>query len=192
MKWAIDPNHSSVTFSIRHLMSRVRGEMKITEGWIATDGDDLRRARVEVTLDAATINTGVAMRDNHLRSADGHFDVEHYPTITFTSTKIEGSDPSNFTVIGALTIHGVTKSVGLRSSFSGQGKDAYGKQRVAFSAETAINRKDYNLTWNQAVESGGLVLSDDVKIQIDVEAVAAETPVAARDDIEAEAVLEAR
>jgi polyisoprenoid-binding protein YceI len=190
MKWAIDPNHSSVTFSIRHLMSKVRGEMKIKEGWIETQGDDPGRARVEVVLDAASINTGIEMRDNHLRSADGHFDVANYPTVTFKSKRVEGNDRSNFKVYGDLTIHGVTKEAALTASFSGHGKDAYGKERVGFSAETKVNRHDFNLTWNQTVETGGLVLGDDVKIEIDVEAIAAEVPVEAREDIEAEALLE--
>lgn len=191
MKWVIDPNHSSVTFTIRHLMSRVRGEMKIKEGWIETNGDDFRKAKVEVILDPATINTGLEMRDNHLRSADGHFDVVNYPTITFTSTRVEGTDPSGFKVVGDLTIHGVVKPVTLKASFGGQGKDAYGKDRVGFAAETRINRKDFNLTWNQAVETGGFVLGDDVRIDIDVEAVAAQAPAEAQQEIEAEAILEA-
>ena len=192
MKWAIDPSHSSVTFSIRHLMSKVRGEMKVKEAWIETDGDDLSKARVEVVLDPATINTGIEMRDNHLRSADGHFDVANYPTITFKSKRVEGKDRSNFKVIGDLTIHGITKEVVLIASFSGRGKDAYGKERVGFSAETKVNRHDFNLTWNQTVETGGLVLGDDVKIEIDVEAVAAEVPAEATQEIEAEAALESR
>lgn len=190
MKWAIDPSHSSVTFSIRHLMSKVRGEMKVKEGWIENKGEDLSKARVDVVLDAATINTGIEMRDNHLRSADGHFDVANYPTVTFKSKRIEGKDRSNFKVIGDLTIHGVTKDVVLNASFSGRGKDAYGKERVGFSADTKVNRHDFNLTWNQTVETGGLVLGDDVRIEIDLEAVAAEVSAEAREEIEAEALLE--
>ena len=191
MKWAIDPNHSSVTFTIRHLMSRVRGEMKVKEGWIETSGDDLSKAKVEVVLDPATINTGVDLRDNHLRSADGHFDVANYPTITFASKRVEGKDRSTFKVTGDVTVHGVTREVTLDASFSGQGKDASGKDRVGFSAEGKVNRKDFNLTWNQAVETGGFVLGDDVRLDIDVEAVAAEAPAEARQEIEAEAMLEA-
>src|SRR5437773_8259549 len=140
MKWAIDAYHSSVAFTIRHMMSRVRGEMKITEGWIDAEGDNLSQARVEVVLDAATINTGVEMRDNHLRSADGHFDVANYPTITFTSKRIEGKDPSNFKVIGDVTIHGITKEVVLDASFNGEGKDPWGNRRVSFDAQTTLNR----------------------------------------------------
>src|SRR5205085_11932828 len=148
MKWAIDPNHSTITFTIRHMMTKVRGEMKIKEGWIDSDHDDLSKAGVEVILDAATINTGVEMRDNHLRSADGNFDVANYPTITFKSKRVEGKDRSTFKVVGDLTIHGVTREVLLNAGFTGEGTDPWGKRRVGFAAETKLNRKDFNLTWN--------------------------------------------
>jgi len=192
MKWAIDPSHSTITFTIRHMMSKVRGEMNIKEGWIDADQEDLSKAGVDVVLDAATINTGVEARDNHLRSADGHFDVANYPTISFKSKRIEGTDPSNFKVIGDVTIHGITKEVALTSSFNGEGKDPWGNRRVGFSAETKLNRKDFNLTWNQALEAGGFLLGDDVKLEIDVEAVPAKAPAEAKAEIEAEAALEAR
>src|SRR5947207_15762763 len=126
MKWAIDAYHSSVAFTIRHMMSRVRGEMKITEGWIDADGVNLSQARVEVVLDAATIDTGVEARDNHLRSADGHFDVASFPTVTFKSTRVAGKDPSNFKVTGDLTIHGVAREVTLNASYTGEGTDPWG------------------------------------------------------------------
>src|SRR3979411_1040632 len=109
MKWAIDASHSSVTLTLRHMMSKVRGQMKVKEGWIEVDNDNLSTAKVEVVLDAASIDTGVEMRDNHLRSADGHFDVANYPTITFTSKRIEGNNPSTNKLIGDVTIHGITK-----------------------------------------------------------------------------------
>ena len=191
MKWAIDPSHSTVTFTIRHMMTKVRGEMQIKNGWIEADNDELSKARVDVVLDAATINTGVEARDNHLRSADGHFDVANYPTIIFTSKRIEGKDPSNFKVIGDLTIHGVTKEVALSASFNGEGKDPWGNRRSGFSAETKLNRKDFNLTWNQALEAGGFLLGDDVKLDIDVEALPAQTPAEAEAEIEAEIEAEA-
>jgi polyisoprenoid-binding protein YceI len=192
MKWAIDPSHSSVTFTIRHMMSKVRGEMKVKEGWIETADDDLSKAKVEVVLDANSIDTGVEPRDNHLRSADGHFDVANYPTITFKSKRIEGKDRSNFKVIGDLTIHGVTKEIVLNASFTGEGIDPWGNRRVGFSAETRLNRKDFNLTWNQALEAGGFLLGDDVKVEIDVEAVAAQTPSEAKADVDAVAAAESR
>jgi polyisoprenoid-binding protein YceI len=192
MKWAIDAYHSSVTFSIRHMMSKVRGQMKVKEGWIEVDNDDLNTAKVEVVLDAATIDTGVEMRDNHLRSADGHFDVANYPTITFKSKRVEGKDPSNFKVIGDLTIHGITKEVTLNASFNGEGKDPWGNRRVSVSAEAKVNRKDFDLTWNQALEAGGFILGDDVKIEIDLEAIPAQTPAEAKEKIDAEAAVESR
>jgi polyisoprenoid-binding protein YceI len=192
MKWAIDPSHSSVAFTIRHMMSKVRGEMKVKEGWIDSDHDDPSKASVAVVLDASTINTGVAMRDNHLRSADGNFDVANYPTITFTSKRIEGNDRSNFRVIGDVTIHGITKEVALNASFSGEAKDPWGNRRVGFAAETKLNRKDFNLTWNQTLEAGGFLLGDDVKLDIDIEAVPAPTPDTAKAEIDAEAAIEAR
>ena len=192
MKWAIDPSHSTVTFTIRHMMTKVRGEMQVKDGWIDADNDELSKARVEVVLDAATINTGVEARDNHLRSADGHFDVANYPTITFKSKRIEGKDPSNFRVIGDVTIHGITKEVALSASFNGEGKDPWGNRRSGFSAETKLNRKDFNLTWNQALEAGGFLLGDDVNLDIDVEALPAQTAAEAEAEIDAEAAVEAR
>ena len=192
MKWAIDPSHSTVTFTIRHMMTKVRGEMQVKNGWIDADNDELSKARVEVVLDAATINTGVEARDNHLRSADGHFDVANYPTITFKSKRIECKDLSNFRVIGDVTIHGITKEVALSASFNGEGKDPWGNRRSGFSAETKLNRKDFNLTWNQALEAGGFLLGDDVKLDIDVEALPAQTAAEAEAEIDAEAAVEAR
>jgi polyisoprenoid-binding protein YceI len=192
LKWAVDVYHSSVTFTIRHMMSKVRGQMKIKEGWLEVDNDNLSTAKVDVVLDAATIDTGVEMRDNHLRSADGHFDVANYPTITFKSKRVEGTDPSNFKVIGDITIHGKAKEITLNASFNGEGKDPQGNRRVSFEAETKLNRKDYDLTWNQGLEAGGFILGDEVKLEIGVEAVPAPTPAEAQKEIEAEAAIESR
>jgi polyisoprenoid-binding protein YceI len=174
------------------MMSKVRGQMKIKEGYIEVDKDNLSTAKVEVVLDAASIDTGVETRDNHLRSADGHFDVANYPAITFTSKRIEGKNPENFKVIGDVTIHGVTKEITLDASFNGEGKDPWGNRRVSFDAETKLNRKDYDLTWNQALEAGGFILGDEVKLEIGVEAVPAPTPAEAQKEIEAEVALESR
>ena len=192
MKWEFDVYHSSVTFTIRHMMSKVRGQMNIKQGWLEVDNDNLSTAKVDVVLDAASIDTGVEMRDNHLRSADGHFDVANYPTISFKSKRIEGTDRSNFKVIGDLTIHGVTKEVALSASFNGEGKDPRGNRRVSFEAETKLNRKDYDLTWNQALEAGGFILGDEVKLEIGLEAVPAPTPAEAEKEIESEVALESR
>ena len=192
MKWEFDVYHSSVTFTIRHMMSKVRGQMQIKEGWIEVDNDNLSTARVEVVLDAASIDTGVEMRDNHLRSADGHFDVANYPTITFKSKRVEGKDLANFKVIGDLTIHGKSREVALDASFNGEGKDPRGSRRLSFEAQTKLNRKDYDLTWNQALEAGGFILGDEVKLEIGVEAVPAPTPAEAEKEIEAEVAFESR
>src|ERR1700736_6719504 len=192
MKWEFDVYHSSVTFTIRHMMSKVRGQLRIKEGWIEVDKDKLSTARVEVVLDAASIDTGVEMRDNHLRSADGHFDVANYPTITFKSKRVEGKDLANFKVIGDLTIHGKTREVALDASFNGEGKDPRGNRRVSFERQPKLNRKDYDLTWNQALEAGGFILGDEVKLEIGVEAVPAPTPAEAEKEIEAEIAVESR
>jgi polyisoprenoid-binding protein YceI len=174
------------------MMSKVRGQMKIKEGWLEVDNDNLSTAKVDVVLDAASIDTGVEARDNHLRSADGHFDVANYSTITFKSKRVEGKDPSNFKLIGDVTIHGITREVALNASFNGEGKDPWGNRRVSFDAETKLNRKDFNLTWNQGLEAGGFILGDEVKLEIGVEAVPAPTPAEAQKEIEAEAALESR
>jgi len=192
MKWEIDSFHSSVTFTIRHMMSKVRGQMRIKEGWLEGDTEHPTDSRIEVVLDPATIDTGVEARDNHLRSADGHFDVANYPTIAFKSTRVEGTDPSSFQVIGDLTIHGLTKQVTLNAAYNGEGKDPWGNRRLSFSAETKLNRKDYNLTWNQALEAGGFMLGDDVRVDIDLEAVPAKTPAEAAAEIQGEVLIESR
>src|ERR1700738_4898943 len=192
MKWEVDVYHSSVTCTIRHMMSKVRGQMRIKEGWIEVDDDNLSTARVEVVLAAGSIDPGVEMRDNHLRSADGHFDVANYPTITFKSKRVEGKDPANFKVIGDLMIHGKTREVALDASFNGEGKDPRGSRRVSFEAQTKLNRKDYDPPWNQALEAGGFILGDEVKLEIGVEAVPAPPPAEAEKEIEAEAAFESR
>lgn len=191
-KWAIDPYHSMAYFQIRHMMSKVRGQMQIKEGWIEEQGQDLSTARVEVVLDPNTINTGVEMRDNHLRSPDGHFDVQRFPQITFTSKRIEGTDPTDFKIVGDLTIRGKSKEVVLNASFGGEGKGTRGERRASFSAETKINRKDFDLTWNQVLESGSLVLGDDVKLELEIEAIPAATEQEAASTTAAGAAAETR
>jgi polyisoprenoid-binding protein YceI len=191
VKWAIDPMHSIANFSIRHMMSKVRGTVSVKEGWIEADEkQDPSSAKVEVVLDTATINTGVAPRDADLRSPN-FFEVEKNPTITFRSKRIEGSDPKRFVVIGDLNMHGVTKEIRLDSSFGGEAKDPWGNRRLSFSAKTRLNRKDYGLTWNAALESGGFLVGDDVDIEIEVEAIPGEKPEEAEARIEAAAKAEA-
>jgi polyisoprenoid-binding protein YceI len=165
MKWAIDTTHSSVTFTIRQLMSKVRGEMKIKEGWIETENEDFSRGSVEVALDAATVA---------ITAPPVTFTLADYPGISYKSRRVEAKDPSDIKVIGDLTIHGITREVPLSAAFNGEATDSMGNRRIGFSAEGTLSRKDFNLTWNQALEAGGFILGDDVKLDIDVEAVPAE------------------
>ena len=167
--WNIDTAHSSAQFSVRHMMvATVRGEFTSTKGTVRWDGKNLATAVVEATIDAATIGTREPKRDAHLRSAD-FFDVERYPTLTFKSAKVEPIGPGKLRMTGDLTIRGVTRSV----VFDVEGpteaiKDNRGNQRVGASATATINRKDFGLTWNAALETGGVVVSDEVKIILDV------------------------
>jgi len=191
VKWAIDPMHSIANFSIRHMMSKVRGTVSVKEGWIDADEKQApSSAKVEVVLDTATINTGVAPRDADLRSPN-FFEVEKNPTITFRSKRVEGNDPKHFVVVGDLSMHGVTKEVRLDSSFGGEMKDPWGNRRLSFSATTRLNRKDFGLNWNAALESGGFLVGDDVDVNIEVEAIPGEKPEEAEARIEAAAKAEA-
>jgi polyisoprenoid-binding protein YceI len=168
--WKIDPTHSHAEFAVRHLMiSTVKGRFGIVNGTIALDEGDLTKSEVDVTIDVNSIDTHEAQRDTHLKSAD-FFDVEHFPAITFKSTRIAG-DASAFKVTGDLTIHGVTREVTLEAVSEGRGKDPWGGERAGFSAHTRIKRSDFGLTWNQLLEAGGFAVGDEVKIALDVEAV---------------------
>ena len=168
--WQIDPTHSLVEFSVRHMMvATVKGRFTQLRGTITDIADDPALSSVEVVVDAASISTGDANRDGHLRSAD-FFDVEQYPTITFTSRRIQGSR-DEFTLTGDLTMHGVTREVTLDVTLNGVGTNPYGKTIAGFSAETKINRKDWGLNWNVGLEAGGVLVSDQLKISIELEAV---------------------
>lgn len=168
--WTIDASHSAAEFSVRHAgISKVRGTVAITEG-VVTVGADLASSSVTATLDPATISTRDDNRDGHLKSAD-FFDVETYPSWTFTSTSIEARG-DDYVVVGDLTIHGVTHQVELETEFNGAATDPFGSSRLGFSAKTEISRKDYGLTWNAALETGGVLVGDKVKISLEVEAVA--------------------
>lgn len=168
--YALDPAHSSVEFTVRHLMiSKVRGRFAAFQGSIElAPGSDVPRS-IAVSIDADSIDTREDQRDNHLRSAD-FFDVEQYPKLTFESTRIEGT-AGDLRVTGNLTMHGVTKEVTLKAEFEGRGSDPWGGQRVAYSAQTTVNRKDFGLTYNQALETGGVMVSDEVRIELNVQAV---------------------
>jgi polyisoprenoid-binding protein YceI len=168
--WNFDLTHSSINFWVRHLMvSKVHGRFKAWSGTLAFDAQDPASSRVEVQIDAPSIFTEEAKRDDHLRSAD-FLDVEKYPHIVFKSASVQRTD-DGFTVNGNLTIHGVTKPVALAVEYAGRVKDPWGGERIGFSARTSINRKDFGLTWNVMLEAGGVTVADKVEIAIEVEAV---------------------
>ncbi|CAN5829814.1 YceI family protein [soil metagenome] len=167
--WKIDPTHSSVEFAVRHLMiTTVRGRFTGIQGTVVDDGSDPAKSAVEVVIDPATIDTREPQRDAHLRSAD-FFDVEKFPTLTFRSTGLDGRAGERFKLSGELTIHGVTRPVVLDVESEGQVKDAWGGLRSGFTATTRIKRSEFGLTWNQLLEAGGVTVSDDVKISLDVQ-----------------------
>lgn len=167
--WAVDASHSEASFSVRHAgIAKVRGTVAITEGTIVV-GADLTVSSVTATLDATSIDTRDANRDGHLKSAD-FFDVENHPAWTFTSTSVE-ADGEDYTVTGELTIHGVTRTVALKTEFNGTATDPFGNARAGFSASTDISRKDFDLTWNAALETGGVLVGDKVTITIEVSAI---------------------
>jgi polyisoprenoid-binding protein YceI len=170
--YAIDAAHTTVEFIVRHLMiSKVRGRFGAFEGTVELmPGSDMPIS-IKVKIDAASIDTREEQRDNHLRSAD-FFDVENYSHLQFVSKRIEGTG-SDFRIHGDLTIHGVTREVVLNGEFEGRGTDPWGGERVGYSASTTINRKDFGLTWNQALEVGGVMVGEEVKIELDVQAVLA-------------------
>jgi polyisoprenoid-binding protein YceI len=174
--WNVDPTHSTVGFTVRHLViSNVRGEFGKYEGKIALDEKDVARSSVEATIDVNSVDTKVADRDAHLKSAD-FFDVAKYPTMTFRSTKVARAGKDRLRVEGDLTLHGVTKPVVLQVSTTPEVKGMYGELRRGFQATTKIDRKDFGLTWSRMVEAGPAV-GDEVTIALDLEAVK-ETPAA--------------
>jgi polyisoprenoid-binding protein YceI len=168
--FAIDTSHSAAAFSVRHLMvSKTKGRFTDFAGTI-TIADEPLDSSVDVTIQAESITTGDDARDNHLRSAD-FLDVEQHPTLSFKSTSVRHSGRENFVVEGDLTVAGVTKPVSLALEYQGSAVDPWGGVRVAFSASTKINREDFGLTWNQALETGGVLVGKEVTIDLEVEAV---------------------
>jgi polyisoprenoid-binding protein YceI len=170
--WKLDPAHSLVEFSAKHMMiTTVKGRIAELEGTIYTDEKDPRNSSVEAKLKATSIDTRTDQRDQHLRSGD-FLNVEKYPDITFRSTRVTG-DKKHFKLTGNLTIRDVTKEVTLDVEFEGQNKDPWGGERVGFSASGKIDRREFGLTWNQALETGGILVSNDIKLTIDAQAVLA-------------------
>lgn len=168
--WKIDPAHSSATFSIKHMMiAKVQGAFDKLGGQLVLDRDDFSKSKVEATIETASINTHEAQRDAHLKSAD-FFDVEKYPTISFRSTKVERAGDGELKVLGDLTIHGVTKPVTLEvEGPTDELKDPWGQMKIGASGKTKIKRKDFGLTWNAALEAGGVLVGDDVNITLEMQ-----------------------
>ncbi|HJQ84240.1 MAG TPA: YceI family protein [Candidatus Binatia bacterium] len=172
--WEIDPVHSSVQFTIRHMMvSNVRGEFTKVAGTVRADDKDPTRSTVEATLEAASIDTRNAKRDEHLRSPD-FFDVAKFPTITFKSKRVERAGEGRYKVIGDLTMHGVTKEVTLDVEAAPPVKDLQGHTRAGAHATTRVNRQDFGIVWSKTLDGGGVALGDQVDVTIDVEALKAQ------------------
>ncbi|HEX6559494.1 MAG TPA: YceI family protein [Longimicrobiales bacterium] len=172
--WQIDSAHTDVGFAVKHMMiSTVKGRFADVSGTIAIDEADLAGSSIDVTISTASVDTRQEQRDAHLRSAD-FFDVENYPTLTFRSRRVESTGNGEFRVVGDLTIRGVTREVVLEATDEGRGKDPWGNERAGFSAKTVIDRRDFGLTWNAALETGGILVGTDIRISLEVEAVKAE------------------
>jgi polyisoprenoid-binding protein YceI len=179
-KWNLDPAHTSAEFAAKHMMiTTVRGGFKNVTGTIDFDPEHPEKASVEATINTAEMtSTGVQQRDDHLKSPD-FLDIANYPTITFKSTKVEPSaDGKTAKVSGDLTIRGVTRPVTLDVEYLGQIKSPFGDTRAGFAGSTRINREDFGLTWNMALEAGGWLVSKDVNLSVEVEAVLAPEPAA--------------
>jgi polyisoprenoid-binding protein YceI len=170
--WQIDPDHSSFQFKIRHLtVSNVKGDFGKARGVVTMDDKDITNLRVELTIDASSVNTGHAKRDEHLRGPD-FFDVIKYPTLTFVSKKVMKTDANRLKVIGNLTIRGVAREITVEvEGPTPEVKDPWGSFRRGATATTRINRKDFGITWNKVLDTGGLLVSDEVDIYVEVELV---------------------
>ena len=167
--YEIDLSHSDVSFQIRHFMSKVRGAFTEFSGTIVRNDEDLSKASVEFKIATASIDTRHESRDEHLRSAD-FFDVEKHPEIVFKSTAVEKVSDNQYRVTGQFSLHGVTKEIVLPVAYEGEVKDPRGTVRAGFSVATRIDRKEYGMEWNRALDSGGYLLSDDVVVEIQIEA----------------------
>ncbi|QDE84041.1 YceI family protein [Myxococcus xanthus] len=177
--WNIDTTHSGIHFSVRHMViAKVRGSFRKYSGAVSLDEQDVTKSSVAVTIETASIDSGVEQRDNHLRSPD-FFDVEKFPSITFKSTKVEKASGNGLKVTGNLTIRDVTREVVLDAEQLGVGKDPWGNVKAAFEAKTSVDRRDFGLTWNQALETGGVLVGEKIEIAIEVQSVKAQAEQAA-------------
>ena len=168
--YKIDKSHSEAIFQVRHLVTKVRGRFTDFEGAIDYNDASPEQSSVHFTINTTSIDTAEPDRDKHLRSAD-FFEVDKYPQITFVSKRITKRGAETFDVAGDLTMHGVTKEVVLPVAHLGKAKDPWGNERLGFEAETSLNRKDYGLSWNAALETGGFLVGDEVKVSLQIQAV---------------------
>jgi polyisoprenoid-binding protein YceI len=169
-KWTIDPTHSEVGFKVKHMMfTNVSGRFGTFNGSAETEGDNFENAKIDFEADVTSIDTNSADRDNHLKSGD-FFDAEQFPKLTFQATEMK-KDGDDYKLSGDLTIHGVTKPVTLNVEYGGIAKDPWGNEKAGFSINGKLNRKDYGLTWNAALETGGVLVSDEVKLNIELQMV---------------------
>ncbi len=176
--WDIDVGHSAIHFWVRHMViSKVHGRFARWQGALQLDPQDLTRSSVDVTIEAASIDTQVADRDAHLKSPD-FLDVAKFPELRFTSRRIEKAG-AGYRVTGDLTLHGVTREVTLEAEYAGTGKDPWGNERAGFSAKAALDRREFGLVWNAALETGGVLVGEKVEITIELEAVKKAAAVAA-------------
>jgi polyisoprenoid-binding protein YceI len=169
--YAIDKAHSELTFQVRHLLTKVRGRFSEFSGTVRLDEQHPETSSVSLTIDAASVDTNTADRDQHLRSGD-FFAVDTYPTITFQSSRIVRKGPDTYDVAGTLTIRGVAKDITLPVSYLGTARDPWGGTRAGFESAITINRKEFGLTWNAALETGGFLVGDQVQISVSIQAVA--------------------
>lgn len=177
MAWEIDAAHSQVTFSVRHMMiSTIKGQFTVLSGHLHIDEQNPANSSVDAQVDTASIDTRDERRDGHLQSPD-FFDTAQYPTLTFKSTSVASLGGNEYNVTGDLTMHGVTKPVTFKAEYAGQGKNPWGLQVAGLNATAKINRKDWGLNWNQGLEAGGVLVSEEVKIEIDLQAAYKDAPV---------------
>lgn len=168
-KWVLDPTHSEIGFKVKHMMfTNVSGKFDTFEATVETEGDDFTTSKIEFSAETASINTGNGDRDNHLRSGD-FFDAAQFPKVTFTAGGFTKKSGDDYTLTGELTLHGVTKSVTLEAEYGGLLQDPWGNTKAAFSINGKINRKDWNLNWNAALETGGVLVSEEVKFAIELQ-----------------------
>jgi polyisoprenoid-binding protein YceI len=180
MPWTIDASHTHVGFAVKHMMiSTVRGRFTTYSGTLDIDTEDLTRSTVTGEIEVASIDTADAKRDEHLRSAD-FFDVENFPTMRFRSTRVESLGQDHYKVYGMLTIRGISQEIALDVEYAGMLQDPWGNTKLGFSATASIQRKEFGLVWNAALDKGGVLVGDQVKLDLDVQVALQAAPVTAR------------